>query len=116
SKNQDVFTNPTQIDYNTVAFPTGPSSCDSSGTNNTLFSTPTDSNENAVNVNGNERMCIPNAFYVYGDQLTAHVCSDGLKDGFVDPVRIYKSMEFEVNKSFSKNWQLRANYRIAKLF
>jgi hypothetical protein len=25
-------------------------------------------------------------------------------------------MEFEVNKSFSKNWQLRANYRIAKLF
>jgi hypothetical protein len=25
-------------------------------------------------------------------------------------------MEFEVNKSFSKGWQMRANYRIAKLF
>src|SRR5207237_8577931 len=25
-------------------------------------------------------------------------------------------MEFEVNKSFSKNWQMRANYRIAKSF
>jgi hypothetical protein len=25
-------------------------------------------------------------------------------------------VEFEVNKSFSHNWQLRANYRIAKLF
>ncbi len=42
--------------------------------------------------------------------------ADGIPDGFADPVRIYKSMEFEVNKSFSKNWQLRANYRIAKLF
>ncbi len=37
-------------------------------------------------------------------------------DGFVNPVRIYKSMEFEVNKSFAKGWQMRANYRIAKLF
>jgi hypothetical protein len=41
---------------------------------------------------------------------------DGKADGFANPVRIYKAMEFEVNKSFSKNWQLRANYRIAKLF
>ena len=40
---------------------------------------------------------------------------DGTPDGFVDPVRIYKSMEFEVNKSFSKGWLLRTNYRIAKL-
>ena len=36
-------------------------------------------------------------------------------DGFVDPVRKYQAMEFEVNKSFSKGWQMRANYRIAKL-
>jgi hypothetical protein len=29
---------------------------------------------------------------------------------------VYKAVEFEVNKSFSKGWQLRTNYRIAKLF
>src|SRR6185369_6234881 len=74
-------------------------------------------NGNTVLVNGNDTMCIPNAFAsADGSQLTAIFGADGLKDGFVDPVRIYKSMEFEVNKSFSKNWQLRANYRIAKLF
>ncbi len=39
-----------------------------------------------------------------------------LPDGFSDPVHKYWSVEFEVNKSFSHNWQLRANYRIAKLF
>jgi hypothetical protein len=48
--------------------------------------------------------------------VAGNLGGDGIADGFVDPVRIYKSMEFEVNKSFSKNWQLRANYRIAKLF
>jgi hypothetical protein len=37
-------------------------------------------------------------------------------DGFADPIHKYWSVEFEVNKSFSHNWQLRANYRIAKLF
>jgi hypothetical protein len=42
--------------------------------------------------------------------------SDGVPDGFTDPIRKYWAVEFEVNKSFSHNWQLRANYRIAKLF
>jgi hypothetical protein len=41
--------------------------------------------------------------------------SDGKKDGFVDPVRRYTAVELEVNKSFSRNWQLRANWRIARL-
>jgi hypothetical protein len=41
---------------------------------------------------------------------------DGVPDGFVDPVRIYWAVELEVNKSFSHNWQLRANWRIARLF
>jgi hypothetical protein len=44
------------------------------------------------------------------------VIPDGIPDGFSDPVHKYWSVEFEVNKSFSHNWQLRANYRIAKLF
>jgi len=41
--------------------------------------------------------------------------SDGIPDGFVDPQRIYKAVEFEVNKAMSHGWLLRANYRIAKL-
>src|SRR5437868_13816732 len=74
---------------------------------------------------GHNAICIPNAFSPGPDgilgtaddvQLVGGTGTDGIKDGFVDPARIYKSMEFEVNKSFAKNWQLRANYRIAKLF
>jgi len=41
---------------------------------------------------------------------------DGVADGFPDPVRNYQAVEIEVNKSFSKNWLMRANYRIAKLW
>jgi hypothetical protein len=123
NKNQDLFVNPTQIDYNSGG--PVPAGCTSPAGFSTLFSSPTDSNGNTVLVNGNDSMCIPNAFAWGPDgipdtaddiQTTAIPGKDGIADGFVDPVRIYKSMEFEVNKSFSKNWQLRANYRIAKLF
>lgn len=41
---------------------------------------------------------------------------DGMPDGFVGPARAYWAVEFEANKSFSRNWQLRANWRIAHLF
>jgi hypothetical protein len=40
---------------------------------------------------------------------------DGIADGFVDPVRRYRAVEIGVEKRFSKNWQLMANWRIAKL-
>jgi hypothetical protein len=40
---------------------------------------------------------------------------DGIPDGFVNPVRNYQAVEFEVNKAFSKGWMMRTNYRIAKL-
>ncbi|HEY8562493.1 MAG TPA: carboxypeptidase regulatory-like domain-containing protein [Pyrinomonadaceae bacterium] len=40
---------------------------------------------------------------------------DGVPDGFVDPVRNYRALEIEVNKRFSDNWQLLANYRLARL-
>jgi tetratricopeptide (TPR) repeat protein len=36
-------------------------------------------------------------------------------DGFPDPVRKYRAVEIEVNKRFTNNWQLLANWRIAKL-
>lgn len=41
--------------------------------------------------------------------------SDGIPDGFPDPVHIYNAVEIEVNKRFADNWQLLANWRIASL-
>jgi outer membrane receptor protein involved in Fe transport len=43
------------------------------------------------------------------------VGADGIADGFVDPVRRYRAVEIGVEKRFSKNWQLMANWRISKL-
>jgi hypothetical protein len=43
------------------------------------------------------------------------VGSDGIPDGFVDPVRTYKAVEVEISKSFSKGWQMRTNYRWSTL-
>lgn len=41
--------------------------------------------------------------------------SDGIPDGFPDPVHRYKAVELELNKRFSDNWQLLSNWRIATL-
>jgi hypothetical protein len=41
--------------------------------------------------------------------------ADGVLDGFPDPVHKYRGVEIELNKRFSNNWQLLANYRIARL-
>ncbi len=41
--------------------------------------------------------------------------ADGVPDGFPDPVHTYRGVEIEVNKRFANNWQLLANWRIAKL-
>jgi len=41
---------------------------------------------------------------------------DGIPDGFADPIHKYWAVVFEVNKSFSHNWQVRANYTISKVF
>jgi Carboxypeptidase regulatory-like domain len=40
---------------------------------------------------------------------------DGKPDGFVNPVRVYKALEVEINKSFSKGWQWHTNYRWSTL-
>jgi len=131
NKNQDLFINPVEIpwthDY-TNPNPTGdaPGTCASTGTNQTIFSTtsptflgtppPYDSNGNlAVASNGNNAFCIPNALDVSGNTIAGLVGKDGIPDGFVDPQRIYKALEIEVNKSMSRGWQMRANYRIARL-
>jgi len=125
NKNQDLFKNPVQIDYVQVFDPvTGlgtlapPATCTSSGTNTGIVDAQAlDSNGNPVTLtNGSNAFCIPNAFDATGlNQLTATYGADGIPDGFVDPVRKYQAVEFEVNKSLSKGWLMRANYRIAKL-
>jgi len=131
SKSQDVFKNVVEIPWThdfSSANPIGdaPGGCTSSGTNKTIYSTqapkfagsfpPYDSNGNPVVLpNGNNAFCLPNAFDATGNQITGTVGADGIPDGFVNPIRKYQAMEFEVNKSFSKGWQMRANYRIAKL-
>jgi len=40
---------------------------------------------------------------------------DGKPDTYKDPKREYEAVEFEVNKSFSHNWALSVNYRVAQL-
>ena len=44
------------------------------------------------------------------------VVPDGIPDGFADPIHKYWAVVFEVNKSFSHNWQLRANYTVSRVF
>jgi carboxypeptidase family protein/TonB-dependent receptor-like protein len=123
NKNQDFFKNPTQIDYIQVFDAKGnptltpPSGCNSTGTNTGIVDgQATDSNGNIVTLaNGDNAFCIPNAFDAAGNQITGTYGADGIPDGFVDPVRKYQAMEIEVNKAMSRGWQMRANYRIAKL-
>jgi hypothetical protein len=56
------------------------------------------------------------AFSPKNGKLIGSATPDGTPDGFVDPIRQYTAIEFEVNKAFSHNWLMRANYRIAKLY
>jgi hypothetical protein len=42
--------------------------------------------------------------------------SDGKPDGFANPSRHYQALEIELNKNFSHNYLIRANYRFAKLY
>ncbi|HEV2665142.1 MAG TPA: hypothetical protein VG324_09535, partial [Blastocatellia bacterium] len=41
--------------------------------------------------------------------------ADGVADGFPDAIRKYRAVEIELNKRFSKGWQLLSNWRIAKV-
>jgi hypothetical protein len=41
---------------------------------------------------------------------------DGKPDGFAQPERLYKEVVVEFNRNLKNNWQMRANYRWAKLW
>jgi Carboxypeptidase regulatory-like domain/TonB-dependent Receptor Plug Domain len=60
--------------------------------------------------------CFPNGTTALNVPGTAGFPSpDGKSDGFVNPVRIYRAVEFEAVKPFSRGWQLRTNYRWGEL-
>ena len=46
---------------------------------------------------------------------SATLGEDGLPDGFPIPMRKYQAFEFQIEKRFTKNWQLMGNWRISKL-
>jgi carboxypeptidase family protein/TonB-dependent receptor-like protein len=108
SSTLDIFTNYNQIDF--LSSGAVPGACNPADT----FVGPgavVDANGNGVSTAaGNDSFCLTNS------ATAGALAPDGIADGFVQPTRVYKAMEFEVNKSYSKGWQLRANYRIAKLF
>jgi Carboxypeptidase regulatory-like domain/TonB-dependent Receptor Plug Domain len=116
----DFFTNPVPSDFtpngtgatptailaSTTNFPTGCSAA------NSMFPVLNSVGVGVTDSNGNTAVC----FNPAKNANAGKNVPDGIPDGFVNPVRRYTAVEFEVNKSFSHNWQMRANYRIARLF
>jgi len=134
SKNTDIFTNPVEFGYKSAVGP--PTAC---GTDSFDSGVVRDSQNNVLHdSNGNDSACFAEATTndlgtipvgVNGCQVdgagnsipgkcnqAGSVFPDGIPDGFTDPIHKYWSVVFEVNKSFSHNWQLRANYTISKVF
>ena len=50
-----------------------------------------------------------------GEFFGGEFLPDGKPDTYKDPKREYEAVEFEVNKAFSHNWAMVANWRIAQL-
>jgi hypothetical protein len=132
SKHLDIFTNPVQHNYKSSVG--APAACGTGPGADSFDSGPIfDSLGNAVfDTNGNDSACFGQGVDASTGNIVpvgingcpaTGVCTqagapvpDGIPDGFSDPIHRYWAVEFEVNKSFSHNWQLRANYRVAKLF
>jgi hypothetical protein len=133
AKNTDIFTNPVEFDYKSAVGP--PAACLSPGTPDSFDSgIITDSSNNVLHdANGNDSACFAQGIDgktgatvpvgINGCPAAPNPCTpagavvpDGIPDGFTDPIHKYWAVVFEVNKSFSHNWQLRANYTISKVF
>lgn len=68
---------------------------------------------NDINGNSLGNVCFgPRGINADGGSINS---PDGMGEGFPDPVRIYRALEIELNKRFSNNWQVLANWRIASL-
>ena len=97
----DAGVNPIEFTYPIGG--TVPAACDPS-----LVATATDRNNNPLG-----KFCF--AALGKNGKPAGDPGADGIPDGFVDPVRIYRAVEIELNKRFSNNWQMLANWRIASL-
>lgn len=135
SKATDIFTNPTTLKYNTSNSddPTGATQTAAAiaagcpidqlgtitGAGLPIFLDPVVDTFNNVIAPG--AACFGSggpdaAINPKNGQVIGSAVPDGVPDGFVNPIRQYTAVEIEVNKAFSKNWLMRANWRIAKLF
>lgn len=104
---------------NSVVFPSGstpPAGC----TDPTLVFDPvTDANGNDISASTGNAVCFNQVGTdpVTGDPLFGgEPGSDGIPDGFPNPVRKYQAFELELNKGFSQGWQMRLNWRVARNF
>lgn len=113
SRTLDLFPN-----EHSVLFPSGapPTGCVLSGAGKNAVNTITDVNGN-VWLPGQGVCFMPDKNGNFGGELGPgnSPMPDGIPDGFPNVVRHYKAFEFELNKSFSQNWMMRANYRAASL-
>ena len=134
AKNSDIYTNPVQVDYNHAnglpaacgpgdfnLFPVynslGVPQTDSNGNNAACFKEVVTKDLGAVPVGVNGCQVDMSGNSVPGHCTAAgSTVPDGIPDGLVDPIHKYWSVVIEVNKSFSHNWQLRANYTISRVF
>ncbi len=105
----DAATNPIGFTFNPIFGPDDsiinlPPQCDPELVN------PTVTNFAGTNLGG---ICYA-ANGVNGEPAGAPI-PDGVADGFPQPERSYRAIEFELNKRFSAGWQVLANYRYAML-
>jgi Carboxypeptidase regulatory-like domain len=115
--NTDLFTNPIEHTFSL----------------GTQFNATEDANGNITNL---PSFCTPNSYVQLNQEDTfgnvvGSACfdqfgvngeppggpiPDGVPDGFPNATRNYDAVEIEFNKSFSRNWMMRANWRIARLY
>lgn len=127
SSKTDIFTNPVGTDFvpNFNCGGMGQPACTSTAIGDVgnypagcdpgiaVFPLTNSLGQDVTDSNGNTAACFSGTG---ANGVTAGAAvPDGIPDGFPDASHRYWAVEFEVNKSFSKNWQLRANYRIARL-
>jgi len=133
-KSLDIFTNPIEVDYNhanglpaacapgdfnlfPIANSVGIAQTDANGNNAACFEEVVTKDLGAVPIGINGCQVDSTGNSVPGHCTAAgSAVADGIPDGFADPIHKYWSVVIEANKSFSHNWQLRANYTISKVF
>jgi hypothetical protein len=102
----DLYTNPIEVHYTPGGTIPDTTQCPLSiATGQQVLADP------IVNSQGDTlgAMCLANP------DTAGALVPDGVPDGFVSPVRIYRAMEVELSRNFSKGWQWRTNYRWAEL-